>query len=151
MRKDTLVTVKAKQINEYGEEDSQDFFTTGTLFQKKGAFFIVYNESEVTGMAGTTTSLKVEPNRVTLNRMGSSEQKQVFEEGLKHRGNYITPYGGLSVAVLPSRVEVNLTDTGGSIKLEYELEVENQKISDNALIITVREAGNEKCSGKTER
>lgn len=40
MRKDILVTVKAKQINEYGEEDSQDFFTTGTLFQKKGAFLL---------------------------------------------------------------------------------------------------------------
>lgn len=140
MRKEVLILVKAQQTNEYGDVDSQEFFAKGNLFDKKGAFFIVYNESEVTGMQGTTTSLKIEPDRVTLNRMGTSEQKQVFEEGLRHRGNYITPYGGLSMTVIPSKVQVNLTEEGGSIKLEYALEVENYKISDNELTILVREA-----------
>lgn len=140
MSKDVVIIVKAQQVNEYHEVESQEFFTKGTLYQKNGIMFIMYQETEVTGMAGTTTTLKIEPNRVTLNRMGTSEQKQVFQMGIKHRGNYITPCGGMSMAVFPTAVEVNLTELGGSIKLEYELEIENQKISDNLLTITIREA-----------
>lgn len=140
MSKEVIISVRGTQVNEYGEVDVQELVTKGTYYSKNGAFFIMYTESEVTGMSGTTTFLKAEPDRVTLNRTGTSQQRQVFEAGLYHRGNYITPYGVMYMAVTSSKVEVNLTDFGGSINLEYELEVENQKISDNILSLTVREA-----------
>lgn len=140
MNKSVVISVKGTQINEYGDTDIQELVTTGSYYLKNGAYFIIYSESEVTGMSGTTTSLKAERERVTLNRMGTSEHKQVFQEGLRHQGNYITPFGVMYVAVVPSRVEIDLTDAGGSINLEYELEVEDKKISDNKLSLTVREA-----------
>lgn len=139
MNKEVLISVKGTQLNEFGEIDQQELITKGNLFLKKGAYFIMYNESELTGMSGTVTTLKVEPARVTLNRMGTSEQKQVFERGVLHRGSYITPFGKMVMGVTPSKVEVNLTDFGGSINLEYELEVGSEKISDNMLSITVKE------------
>jgi uncharacterized beta-barrel protein YwiB (DUF1934 family) len=140
VNKNVIINVTGIQINEYGERDAQEFITTGSYYAKKGAYFIIYNESEVTGMPGTTTSLKAEPARVILNRMGTSQLRQVFETGMRHQGNYVTPYGTMYMSVTPSRVEVNLTDAGGSINLEYELEIENEKVSDNTLLLTVREA-----------
>lgn len=140
MNKEVIISVTGIQLNEYGEVDSQELITTGSYYLKNGAYFIIYSESEVTGMSGTTTFLKAEPDRVTLNRTGTSQQKQVFEPGRRHRANYITPFGVMYIAVTPSIVEVNLTDAGGSINLEYVLEVENEKISDNKLSLTVREA-----------
>lgn len=140
MNKSVIISVTGTQTNEFGEVDIQELVTTGVYYEKKGAYFIIYNESEITGMPGTTTSVKAEPQRVTLNRMGESQHKQVFETGMRNRGNYITPYGMMYMAVIPSKVDVILTDSGGSINLEYELEVENQKISDNKLSLTVREA-----------
>jgi len=139
MNKEVLISVKGMQLNEFGEVDQQELITKGNYFLKKGAFFIIYSESEITGMSGTTTTLKVEPTRVTLNRMGTSAQKQIFERGVHHRCNYITPFGKMIMGVVPSKVEVNLTEIGGSINLEYELEVANEKISDNMLSITVKE------------
>jgi uncharacterized beta-barrel protein YwiB (DUF1934 family) len=139
MNKQVLISVKGTQLNEYGDVDQQELITQGNYFLKKGAYFIIYRESELTGMSGTTTTLKAEPTRVTLNRMGTSEQKQIFEQGVLHRGNYITPLGKMVMGVIPSKVEVNLTDLGGSINLEYELEVGHEKISDNMLFITVKE------------
>ena len=135
-----IISVKGTQVYEHGEADVQELITTGTYYSKDGAYFIMYTESEVTGMSGTTTFLRAEPARVILNRTGTSQQRQIFEIGLRHLGNYITLYGVMLMAVIPSEVEVNLTDIGGSINLEYELEVENQKISDNRLSLTVREA-----------
>ena len=140
MNKSVIISVTGTQTNEFGEVDIQELVTTGVYYEKKGAYFIIYNESEITGMPGTTTSVKAEPQRVTLNRMGESQHKQVFETGMRNRGNYITPYGMMYMDVIPSKVDVILTDSGGSINLEYELEVEDQKISDNKLSLTVREA-----------
>ncbi|MFA5880630.1 MAG: DUF1934 domain-containing protein [Eubacteriales bacterium] len=140
MNKEVIISVTGTQLNEYGEVDSQELITTGSYYLKNGAYFIMYSESEVTGMSGTTTFLKAEPDRVTLNRTGTSRQKQVFESGRRRRANYITPFGVMYVAVTPSKVEVNLTEAGGSINLEYVLEVENEKISANKLSLTVREA-----------
>ena len=140
MNKPVIISVKGQQVNEYGDVDAQELVTAGSYHLKNGVYFIVYSESEITGMSGTTTSLKAEPARVTLNRMGTSELKQIFETGIRWRANYITPFGVIDMAVVPSKVEVNLTDAGGSINLEYVLEVENDKISDNTLSLTVREA-----------
>lgn len=140
MGKPVIITVKGTQVNEYGDVDSLEFITTGTYYVKNGVYFIIYTESEVTGMAGTTTSVKAEPGSVTLNRMGTSQHKQVFEIGFRHCCNYVTPFGTMYMAVTSNKVEVNLTDFGGSINLEYVLEIDNQKVSNNCLTITVREA-----------
>lgn len=140
MNKEVIISVTGTQVNEFGEVDIQELVTVGSYHLKNGAYFIMYNESEITGMPGTTTFLKAEPERVVLNRTGTSQHRQVFETGLRHRGNYVTPFGVFYMAVTSSKVEVNLTDIGGSINLEYELEVENEKISDNVLSLIVREA-----------
>lgn len=139
MKKDVWVQVKGTQMNDIGELDTIELMTEGRLFIRPESYYIVYNESAISGLEGTTTSLKIEPTRVTLNRMGQAELKQTFEEGVMNEGCYVTPYGTMIVGVIPSKVEVDLTDVGGSINLEYELQVGRQKISDNVLSITIKE------------
>ncbi|MDA8234581.1 MAG: DUF1934 domain-containing protein [Clostridia bacterium] len=139
MKKDVLVTVKGTQVNELGEEDTIELITKGNYFFKNESYYIIYNETEISGMEGTTTSLKAEPRRITLNRMGSAEQKQVFEVNTLNISNCVTPFGTWVMGVIPSKVEVDLTDMGGSINLEYELNNGTEKVSDNRLSITVKE------------
>jgi len=139
VKKDVLVTVRGTQKNELGEEETIELITRGNYFLKNQAYYIIYNESEISGMEGTTTSLKAEPRKVTLNRMGTSELKQVFEEGTLNLSNYVTPFGAWVMGVIPTKVEVYLTDMGGSINLEYELNNGTEKVSDNKLSITVEE------------
>lgn len=138
VKKEVLVRVKGTQTNELGEKDTIELVTEAQMFVRKESYYILYNETALSGMEGTTTSLKIEPTKVTLNRMGTSEQKQTFEEGVYNSGFYVTPYGTMKICVIPSKVEVDLTDTGGHINLEYELQVGHEKISDNELSITVQ-------------
>ncbi|MDN5346998.1 MAG: hypothetical protein PWP65_562 [Clostridia bacterium] len=137
MKKDVLVKVRGTQTNELGEQESIELVTEGQFFVREKSFYILYNESRLTGLEGTTTSLRVEPSRVTLNRMGLAKQRLSFEKGILNAGFYVTPYGTMQLTVLPSRVEVDLTEAGGSINLEYELQSNRKKISDNLLEITV--------------
>ncbi len=139
MGKEVLVTVKSTLNHEWGDTDNMEFITLGSMFFKNNSIYLMYNESEISGMEGTTTTLKAEPKRVTLNRMGMAELKHVFEEGIHNEANYITPYGTMISKVLPSKVEVDLTEIGGSINLEYELLLGEKKVSFNELSITVEE------------
>lgn len=139
MNKEVLVTVTGTQTSEEGREDTITLVTKGNYFQKNNHYYIVYRESEASGMPGTTTSIKAESSRVTLNRMGASEFRQVFEKGIYNGGNYVTPYGTMFIQVLPWKVNVELNDVGGSIDMEYEIEAETQKLGYNKLNITVKE------------
>ncbi len=139
MKKDVLVTLRGTQTNDLGEKEIIEFFTEGQFFIRPNSFYILYNESAVSGMEGTTTSIKAESQRVIINRMGTSEVRQTFETGVLNDGCYVTPFGSMHISVIPSKVEVDLTDMGGSINLEYELQVDKQKISDNELFITIQE------------
>ena len=139
MRKEVLVTVRGTQTNDLGEKDTIELVTLGNYYLKNSSYYIVYNETEVSGMKGTVTSVKAESKKVTLNRMGASEMKHVFEEGVPDESSYVTSFGQFFSSVLPSKVEVDLTDVGGSINLEYELELDSHKIGYNELCITVKE------------
>lgn len=139
MRKEVLVTVRGTQTNEAGEIDTITLITRGEYFLKDRSYYILYRESATSGMEGATTSLKAEAARVTLNRMGASEFRQVYEKGIHYEGSYVTPYGSMPVRILPWKVDVDLTDRGGSIDLEYEIEAGFQRLGYNKLNITVQE------------
>jgi uncharacterized beta-barrel protein YwiB (DUF1934 family) len=134
------ISITTTQTNELGEKDSIHFQTTGNIYIKDNSTYLLYDESALSGMEGSTTSLKIEPNKVTLSRMGTSQLKHTFVEGVYDNGAYVTPYGTMITKVLPSKVFVDLTENGGSINLEYELFVGKEKIGVNELLITVKEA-----------
>ena len=139
MKKAVWVKVIGTQINDLGEADKIELMTEGKLFMKNNSYYIVYTESEVSGMEGTTTSVRVEEDKVVLNRMGASEHKQTFKAGIPDVGSYVTPFGTMMMKVLPSKVDVNLNSLGGSVDLEYELVIGEEKVSDNKLSILVEE------------
>ncbi|MCW2277509.1 DUF1934 domain-containing protein [Heliophilum fasciatum] len=139
MKKNVLVTIKGTQINDLGEADTMELFTEGLLFIRPDSYYIVYNESAMSGMEGSTTSLRIQTDKVVLNRMGKAEMKQTFELGKLDEGMYVTPQGAIHLGIIPSRVHVDFGETGGAINLEYELQIGQQTVCNNSLLITVKE------------
>ena len=137
--KEALINIKGTQLNDCGEEDIIEITTKGKYFIKDQAFYLIYQDGDLTGMANTITSIKAQSGKVILNRMGDIEQRQVFEEGKLNESNYVTAQGTLLMGVIPSVVGVSLTDKAGSINLEYVLEIDRKKVSNNQLLITLRE------------
>lgn len=139
MRKQALIQVIGTQKYLDGSDDQMDFTTTGTFYLREGAFYIIYRESAVTGMEGVTTSLKIEPHKVSLNRMGVADYKQVFEKGIHHRSTYVTPQGSFYLGVDTKEMEIRLTEQGGHITLKYNLFTEDDLVSQNTLRIIIKE------------
>lgn len=139
MHKEALIHIVGRQCYSEGFDDRMDFTTTGTFHNRNGVFYIVYRESEVSGMPGVTTSLKVEPEKVTLNRMGAADYKQIFELGIRHPSTYITGMGSFYLAAETEKMEICLTEDGGHITLKYNLYADQELVSHNILRIRIKE------------
>lgn len=138
-QKPVLIQIQGTQRFLDGSADSMEFVTTGTYHQREEVQYLLYQESEITGMQGVTTSLKINDGIVVLNRMGIAELKQEFQKGVLYHSHYVTPYGTLRMSVLTHQVESDLTAHGGKISLEYDLFVDDEILSHNGLTIVVKE------------
>ena len=90
-----------------------------------GGWDISYEESELTGMDGVTTTFRVEPGKVTLRRTGKLRSEVVFQEGTRHESLYQLEFGALLMAVTARQVFFDIVPDGGMIDLTYNVEIEN--------------------------
>jgi uncharacterized beta-barrel protein YwiB (DUF1934 family) len=120
-----IISIKGSQIYDGQEPDVTELVTAGTLRAEDGGYTIAYQESELTGLEGTTTKLRIEGPRVTLMREGSVNSQMVFEEGQKHLSMYETPYGSLAVGINTRRMKNTLNENGGDLEIHYAIEIDN--------------------------
>ncbi len=70
MRKDVIIQINGSPKYEDADGEEIELTTAGRFYRKNGSYYIMYKESELTGMEGITTTLKVEDKRITLMRNG---------------------------------------------------------------------------------
>lgn len=147
MNKNVIISVKGTQVMN-GEDDANsiELVTEGRYYRKGDTYYITYKESEVTGMEGTTTTLKIANDVVTLMRFGKVNTQFIFERGQKHVSYYDTVHGAFTIGVFTNDVNINVDDSGGEIRVGYEIEVDNFKSGINDFQMFIREAG--RLSGK---
>ncbi len=140
MVKDVIISVKGNQEID-NDSSVVELYTEGKLCRKNGIYYIIYKESEVTGMEGTTTMLKMEDKIVTIIRKGKVNSRMVFEEGKKNVSYYDTTYGAFSMGISTTKSSVKIDDDGGIVSLKYKVEINSQTTGNNYFDIKVRKAG----------
>lgn len=136
-----LLTVIGLQRDAQGEENKIELFTPGRRYAKNGVDYITYQETEISGLDGATTLLKIYTDHVTLVRLGAVEQRQEFRIGECSSSSYVTPFGTMEITVRTTRLTVARSNDGGcvtGVHIEYELEISGQWQSTNTLIVTVQ-------------
>jgi len=141
MDKDVIISVRGTQSEDGQNTNAIEFVTLGKYSKVNDAYYVTYNESEVTGMDGTTTTLSVANGVVTLIRVGSVNSHFVFQQGQKHVSYYDTEHGAFTIGVLADEVDVKMNDSGGEIHVGYQLEIDNNNTGKNDFIMLIREAG----------
>lgn len=140
--KDVSITIQGRPAYEEQGEDMVELLTKGTLAigDKEGHYDLSYEESELTGMQGTTTTFKITPRRILLMRSGPVNNQMLFEEGRRHTAVYATPYGNLQVGVKASHVFSSIGEGGGDMEIDYAIEIDHAMAGENSLRIRVKEA-----------
>ena len=133
-----LLSIRGEQYFDDIDPDATELMTEGTMALTEDGIVLSYEESELTGMEGTTTTFEVKGPRVTLTRSGAVNSQMVFEEGRQHTSLYETPFGELSVDIQTSELKHNLSERGGLMEIKYSIAVEHTVTGRNCFKIRVR-------------
>lgn len=125
MKKAMILSLQGTQY--YGEQEPEviELVTEGTMEYVDGGWDICYEESDLTGLAGVTTTFRVEPGKVTLRRTGKLRSEMVFVEGISHDSLYKMEFGALLITVCAKQIQASIGDQGGVVDLVYSIEIEH--------------------------
>ena len=124
MEKPVLLTILSVQTMEETEETR--LVTDGILRVTDDALELSYAESELTGLVGTTTTFRIEPEKVTLQRSGKVQSKMVFTVGEEDQSLYDMGFGALMITIRTDRIESDLTENGGKLTVAYDISIEEE-------------------------
>ena len=125
MKQPVVLSITGRQS--YPEQDPEviELVTEGTMECRNGGWDISYEESELTGLAGVTTTFRVEPDKVVLTRTGALKSRMVFQQGIPHESLYQMPFGALMLTVQATSLFYDIVPDGGVIDLSYNISIEN--------------------------
>lgn len=125
MKREVLLSLRGTQTYEGQEPDVIELVTEGTMEFRDGGWDISYEESELTGLAGVTTTFRVEPARVILERTGNLRSRMVFEKDVPHDSLYQMAFGTMMITVCAKYLFFDIVPDGGMVDLLYTIEIEN--------------------------
>lgn len=122
--KDITIKIKGKQYIGHETEDYMEFITEGKFSQRGDSRYFIYDESELSGMEGCKTVLKLTDDSLSMRRVGKGEAYNshylFFSKGKRTKTIYNTPYGNVDMEIYTEAFHVNFDDeAGGEIKLDY--------------------------------
>ncbi len=133
-----ILYVKGEQYFDGIDPDGTELVTEGIMSLTGNGMLLSYEESELTGMEGTTTTFEINEKRVILRRSGTTNSQMVFEEGTQHTSLYETPFGELTVDIQTSHLRHNLSERGGVMEIRYSIAVEHAVTGRNCFKIRVK-------------
>ncbi len=137
------ITLKIVGKNDFDDEDSQaiEFITEGKMYEKAGSIYMIYAESQLCGMPGYKTSVKIQGDTVKMARYGKDKEKSTemeFKKGERFASHYATDYGVFNLEILTKEMENTITyEDGGTLKLDYYISLNGLREARNQLSITV--------------
>ena len=124
MEKQVLITVDSKMDDLSGENNALSLVTEGKLLVENDEYVLSYEESQITGLNGTTTVIRASNDSVTLIRHGSVSSMMLFEVGKTHLTDYQTQYGSIMLGITAQKVDVSMDESGGQINVDYIVIIE---------------------------
>ena len=125
MKQKVMLAIQGRQAYQDQDPEVIQLTTEGWMEFRDGGWEIYYEESDLTGMGGVTTTFRVEPDKVTLNRRGKLVSEMVFQLGVQHDSLYRMEFGALMITVCANKVEHHLNEADGTIDLTYAIDIEN--------------------------
>ncbi|MGL5378674.1 DUF1934 domain-containing protein [Clostridium sp.] len=126
MEKSAIISVKS--FTEIDKNDVIEVVTPGKFIVNDEEFIAIYDETEISGMAGTKTTLTInkENNKFSLEREGTTTTKMEFEKGETSISLYNTPYGMMDLQIYTDYLEIDMKEDGGDIIAKYSMSLSGQ-------------------------
>lgn len=135
MKNNVLISIKSKQSI---DEDGIEVITPGVFYKVEDGFVATYNETKLSGMEGTVTTLKILKDTLLLIREGNTVANMKFQKGKEDVSLYDTQYGTLEMRITTKDMSMNIGESGGNIMVNYELSLTGQEPYTTILDINIQ-------------
>ncbi|MBE6072184.1 MAG: DUF1934 domain-containing protein [Clostridium butyricum] len=135
MKKKAIVTIKSNT-----SEDSDDLLevvSVGEFNVVEDSFIVKYDETELSGMEGTKTTMIIKNDSFDLIREGTTETRMEFKKNKENVVLYKTPYGIINIKTYTKKLNINVNETGGTIEVTYMLILEEEQSVKTNLIVNI--------------
>ncbi len=150
--KEMLLKITGTQKRPGNPEEVIEFMTMSRIYQKGESVYVVYEETELSGMEGNTTTIRLTGNCAKMMRFGSDKEQTAslcFEKGKKSEGFFRTPMGRIGMEVETKDMESDLSaEDGGHVRITYGMDLLGVFEAENRLDIEViggKDNGKENC------
>lgn len=125
MSKKAIISICSTQ--DIGEKEKIEVVTVGEFSINGDEFIATYDETEISGMEGTKTTLKIKGDKVVLHREGTTSTKMEFQKNNTQVALYNTPYGMLELKTSTKELDLDVNEKGGNISIKYHLIASGQE------------------------
>ena len=125
MKQSVILSIRGRQTYQEQEPEVIELVTEGVLEQLENGWELTYEESALTGLQGVHTTFRIEPDQIVLTRTGKLNSQMIFRVGQVHESLYQVEFGALMICVMASRIRSDITSQGGTVELEYAIEIEH--------------------------
>ena len=130
--------ISVKSFSDIDPNEAIEVVTPGTFIITEDGFKAIYEESKLSGMEGTTTTLNIKSDSMMLERVGSTNTNMEFKEGNVAISLYDTPYGMLDLNIDTKKLIINMDENGGEVYTKYILGLEGQEGISTELRIKIK-------------
>ncbi len=125
-KKSYQIQVISKIEDSKGDVNEMTLYTEATYKRIHKKAYLMYDETEVSGMENTKTLISYDGEVVQIKRFGDLKSQLDIEKDVLHENLYATPYG--TFLMKTKGIEVIWHDTDAiDIELSYLLDMESDK------------------------
>lgn len=122
--RNVLLQVTGIQRYENARPETITLTTDGLLWEQDGVLYLQYEESELTGLEGTTTFFQLEGERIRLIRTGRVNSRMEFVLGRVDQSLYDTGFGAVLLTIRTTQMECHMDARGGNFRVAYKITIE---------------------------
>lgn len=121
-----------------GETEYIELTSLGTIQRSGRQVIISYQESELTGMDDTLTTITLDQDDLTINRQGDYISTLEFSRNEARKCLYHTPYGTLNVTTVTREYLVKDSTEETELFLKYGLLIEGESQGNTRIEMSIR-------------
>ncbi len=122
--KDVTIKIVGKHVHDNIDEEEMELVTEAQMFERNGVLYLIYDESEISGLEGMKTRLRLDGDSLKMTRTGGGDgaSEMKFEKGKRFTNQYMTPMGPVEVEILTNDLINTMTyEEQGRVFVDYSI------------------------------
>lgn len=138
MQKDTIITISGTQFAALSpEKETMTTTAEASYHYRDQKHYVMYDEVIDGDRAIVNNTVKITDDRIEIIKKGAVNVRLGFKEGQKTLSTYILPFGSLMLGIFTKELKLDVSDNLIRCKIDYELEVSEEHISDCVIDMTI--------------